>query len=181
MSAQTLNTAMHTPLTGWDDRLPRSKRNWWIFFWVYSLVMAAIAGAWFIVAPDHGIPYKNQSMSPTEFHARVQDFVKQYETAPNSGIVRVPPGQDAYLEGKMWGWYPILELKAGQPYTIWVSSTDVDHTVSFGAQPLLFDVIPGHVYGITLTPDKPGTYLIYCAEYCGLGHQDMASRLIVTP
>jgi cytochrome c oxidase subunit II len=172
---------MHPPGDGWDGRMPREKRNWWFFFWGFTILTSLIALAWFYVAPDHEIPMKQEATSPAEFHAEVAAFVKQYETTPGSGIVAVPPGQDAYLEGRMWQWYPILQLKAGQKYTIWLSSVDVTHALVIGEQHLIFDAVPGHKFGITLTPDKPGTYLIYCAEFCGLGHQNMASRIIVTP
>lgn len=172
-------TCMHPPAAGWDGRLPREKRNWWIFFWGYAVVTSLIALAWFWLEPNHEIPSKNQAISPTEYHAKVEAFVKKYETAPGSGIVEVPPGGDAYIEAGMWQWYPSLKLKAGQTYTIWLSSKDVSHSIAISEQHLIFDVIPGHMQGVTITPKKPGTYLLYCTEYCGLGHQDMGGRLII--
>ncbi len=176
---EALQTAMHPPEAGWDGRLPKAKRNWWIVFWVYSLGIALFSAAWFWIAPNHEIPQLNQPISPEAFHAEVVEFAKKYETAPGSGIVAPPPGGEAFLEGGMWNWYPTLKLKAGQTYTIWLSSKDVTHSLIIGEQHLVFDAIPGHKYGIRLTPDKPGTYLIYCAEFCGLGHQNMGGRIIV--
>lgn len=184
MAAQPtpLHTCLNEPAPDWDGRLPRSKRNWWLFFWANALVMALIAALWFVVFPNHEIPNANRSATPAAFHQMVEEFVSKYETAPGSGIVRVPPGVDAYLEGRMWGWYPVLELKAGRTYTIWLSSVDVVHTLEIAVPARLeFDAVPGHMYGLTLTPTTPGNYLIYCGEYCGLGHQDMASRIIVDP
>jgi cytochrome c oxidase subunit 2 len=178
---ESLYTALHEPGPGWDDRLPRDKRRWWVFFWLYSAVMAIIALAWFWLEPQHEIPWRNRAVSPAAFQQQVDAFVAKYRVSPNSDVVQVPPGQDAYLEGRMWQWYPTLELKSGVPYTIWLSSTDVTHSLVIGGQHLVFDAVPGHEYGVRLTPGKPGTYLLYCAEYCGLGHQDMAGRLIVTP
>lgn len=185
-NVESLQTCMNLPVDGWDGRLPVEKRRWWVFFWSFAIFSSLFALAWFYIAPDHEIPMKNEATTPAEFHADVAAFVKKYETAPNSGIVSVPPGQDAFLEGRMWQWYPTLQLKAGQKYTIWLSSVDVDHSLALGGlglqgQQLIFDAIPGHKYGITITPEKPGTYLLYCTEYCGLGHQDMGGRLIVVP
>lgn len=180
--AAALETCMHPPGAGWDSRLPRDKRRWWGFFWIYNLVMALIALAWFWAMPHHEIPSRMRAVSPQEFHAEVEQFVRKHETAPDSGIVAVPPGEDAYIEARMWQWYPTLKLKAGQPYTIWLSSVDVSHSLVFpGGKHMIFDAIPGHMQGVRLTPLDPGTYLIYCAEFCGIGHQDMAGRLIVEP
>lgn len=182
-NAETIRTAMHLPAEGWDDRLPPTKKKWWVFFWAYNLVIALIALAWFWIAPNNTIPEKHLATSPAAFRAEVQAFVEKYETAPGSKVVAVPAGEDAYLMGQMWQWYPTLKLKAGQPTTIWLSSVDVTHTLVLrgGGQHLIFDAVPGHKYGVTITPDQPGEYLIYCAEFCGIGHQDMAGRIIVEP
>jgi cytochrome c oxidase subunit 2 len=40
------------------------------------------------------------------------------------------------------------------------------------------DVVPGHENTLTLSADKPGTYLGQCAEYCGLSHANMRFRVI---
>jgi cytochrome c oxidase subunit II len=178
---ENLETCMNPPAEGWDARLPAEKRNWWFFFLGYSLVIGLVALAWFWVAPNHEIPNTTQAIEPVEFHAQVAEFVRKFETAPGSGVVYVPKGQDIYVEGHMWQWYPSLKLKAGETYRIWLSSVDVTHTFTIAEQRILIDAVPGHMYGITITPDTPGTYLLYCSEFCGLGHQNMSGRLIVEP
>jgi len=40
------------------------------------------------------------------------------------------------------------------------------------------DVIPGQDNTLTISADKPGTYLGQCAEYCGLSHANMRFRVI---
>lgn len=40
------------------------------------------------------------------------------------------------------------------------------------------DVVPGQTNTLTLSADKPGTYLGQCAEYCGLSHANMRFRVI---
>jgi cytochrome c oxidase subunit 2 len=40
------------------------------------------------------------------------------------------------------------------------------------------DVVPGQDNTLTLSADKPGTYLGQCAEYCGLSHANMRFRVI---
>jgi cytochrome c oxidase subunit 2 len=41
--------------------------------------------------------------------------------------------------------------------------------------------MPGFTNHLDLRLDKPGSYLIACMEFCGLGHHVMASRFEVTP
>ena len=40
------------------------------------------------------------------------------------------------------------------------------------------DVVPGRVNELTLSAEKPGTYLGQCKEYCGLSHANMRFRVI---
>jgi cytochrome c oxidase subunit 2 len=40
------------------------------------------------------------------------------------------------------------------------------------------DVVPGQTNTLTLSADKPGTFLGQCAEYCGLSHANMRFRVI---
>jgi len=40
-------------------------------------------------------------------------------------------------------------------------------------------VAPGYVSEGTTTFTEPGEYLVVCNEYCGLGHHNMYSRLVV--
>jgi cytochrome c oxidase subunit 2 len=93
----------------------------------------------------------------------------------------VPPGEDAYVVASRYAFYPELVLRAGEPYRIWVSSTDALHGFSIvgGGQNINLEVAPQHVFGGTFTPEKPGEYLIVCNEYCGLGHHLMKGRITV--
>jgi cytochrome c oxidase subunit 2 len=42
-------------------------------------------------------------------------------------------------------------------------------------------VLPGEVRKLIITPNKVGTYVVKCAELCGLGHAAMLQRVIVMP
>ncbi|MBI3976780.1 MAG: hypothetical protein HY331_01215 [Chloroflexi bacterium] len=174
------NTALHPPAAGWDGPMSRDKKLWTLAMWVSSLLLIAITFAWFFIGKQN-TPPAHYAVTPEAFQAQVEQFVKKYETAPGSGEVRVPPGQDAYLLSRIWSFYPVLRLKKGQTYTVWYSSTDLVHNPIIAGQRFSFTAIPGHAYGIRFTPMEEGTFLLYCAEYCGVGHQVMASKLIVEP
>jgi cytochrome c oxidase subunit 2 len=62
-----------------------------------------------------------------------------------------------------------------------VSSVDVLHGFSLvgHGQNINIEVVPGHAYKLTFTPDKPGTYLVVCNEYCGKLHHFMSGRIVI--
>jgi cytochrome c oxidase subunit 2 len=173
-------TALHPPVEGWDGPMSRDKQFWMWALWLSSFLLIVVSFVWFFVGKQQTPPL-HYSVQPEAFQEQVNAWVKQNETAPASGVVRDMDGGDVYLLSRMWQFYPVLTLKAGQTYTIWYSATDVVHNPIIAGERLSFSAVPGHAYGITLTPTKPGTYLIYCAEYCGIAHQAMASKLIIEP
>jgi cytochrome c oxidase subunit 2 len=169
-------TVFDPPPPGWDRRLPTDKQ---FFLWVLllqALLMIGLSGAWIFVGSQNN-PVKQFRTSPEEFAERVSQFVEKHQVGPRS--VRVPPGEDAYLLSRAWSFYPDLILKKGQTYTIWYSSVDVTHNPIIAEQLLTFQAVPGHVQGVTLTPTSTGTFLIYCGEYCGIGHQAMMGQITV--
>lgn len=76
-----------------------------------------------------------------------------------------------------------LPLESGKTYTfiLW-SSGDKPIIHSFYVYELNFkmDVVPHRNNSITVTIEKPGSYLILCAEYCGARHSMMRGFLEVS-
>ena len=169
-------TVFDPPPAGWERRIPTDKQ---LALWVLllqAILMIGLSGAWIFVGQQNN-PVKQFRITPEEFAQRVTEFVNQFQVAPRT--VRVPPGEDAYLLSRAWSFYPDLILKKGQTYTIWYSSVDVTHNPIIAEQLLTFQAVPGHVQGVTLTPNTTGTFLIYCGEYCGVGHQAMMGKIVV--
>ena len=65
---------------------------------------------------------------------------------------------------------PQMVLPIGKVTRLYIASLDVDH--SFWVPDFLFkrDAIPGQITAFDLEPDKLGTYVGHCAEFCGLNH-----------
>jgi mono/diheme cytochrome c family protein/plastocyanin len=80
------------------------------------------------------------------------------------------------------GWSPdVLQAKVGEPYHLKLTSDDVTHGFAVGGMPMQsVDVLPGKVTGITLTFDKPGTYIFYCTRWCGVDHWRMRGTIEVS-
>jgi len=63
--------------------------------------------------------------------------------------------------------------------TFYVTSADVVHGFFIPDTAINMMAIPGWVNEQTHTFDKPGEYLLICHEYCGIGHQNMFSKIEV--
>jgi cytochrome c oxidase subunit 2 len=101
-----------------------------------------------------------------------------------------PPNTlDIYVVAKQWMWkfsyaegpsaVERLTVPAGRPVRLIMTSRDVIHSLYVPALRLKQDVIPGRYVTMWFTADRPGTYPIYCAEYCGVSHSRMRGELVV--
>lgn len=72
-----------------------------------------------------------------------------------------------------------LEFPAGSKVHFVLTSKDVVHGFEVAGTNLNAMVMPGYVQRITQTFDKPGDYLVLCNEYCGAGHQLMATTITI--
>src|SRR5690606_4330705 len=85
--------------------------------------------------------------------------------------------------GKQWMWkfaYPegkqtinTLVVPANRNVQLVMTSRDVIHSFYVPAFRVKQDVLPGRYYTTWFRATRPGTYRIYCAEYCGLSHSAM--------
>ncbi|MDP2726032.1 MAG: cytochrome C oxidase subunit II, partial [Dehalococcoidia bacterium] len=170
-------SSLATPEYGWWKPFPRSEKAWLTLIIIAAVVLSAITIGWAVMGKQN-VPVASYSVTPEAFEKQVADFTAKYQIAGVPGEVRVPPGQDAYVMARMWSFSPVLHLKAGQPYTIWLSAKDVLHGFSITGQNLNITAAPGHAYGIRLTPQQPGTNHTICNEYCGVGHPGMTGKII---
>ena len=91
-----------------------------------------------------------------------------------------------------WGWtfhYPeagvnsssTLAIPNGTDVYFHVTSTDVIHAVHAPELGLKQDAIPGQYNTIKTNATEPGSYQLYCAEFCGSGHSGMLANMTVMP
>jgi cytochrome c oxidase subunit 2 len=96
---------------------------------------------------------------------------------------------EVYVVGKQWmfhmqhpgGQREINELHVprGRPVKLTMSSEDVIHSFFVPAFRLKRDIIPGRYTSVWFTATKPGTYHLFCAEYCGTQHSLMGGSIHV--
>ena len=94
-----------------------------------------------------------------------------------------------YAVGKQWMWkfqhlegqreINELHVPTGRPIRIMMTSEDVLHSLYFPAFRTKMDVIPGRYTTLWFEATKPGTYHIFCAEYCGTNHSGMIGQVVV--
>lgn len=74
-----------------------------------------------------------------------------------------------------------LVVPLGQPVKLNISSRDVIHSLFIPAFRIKMDALRGMKTYTWFLPDRPGTFTILCAEYCGTGHSDMNADLKILP
>src|SRR5699024_769093 len=105
------------------------------------------------------------------------------ETAPfdDPGVFEV--GQDEYevvMTLQAFSFTPHeIEIPAGSTVHFTMTSKDVVHGIQIIGTNVNAMVTPGHIQRTTQTFDEPGEYLVICNEYCGAGHQAMATTITV--
>jgi cytochrome c oxidase subunit 2 len=102
-----------------------------------------------------------------------------------------PPAEamNVYGVGKQWMWkfqhldgqreINELHVPVGRPVKLIMTSEDVIHDVFVPAFRVKADVIPGRYSHLWFEATKPGTYHLFCAEYCGTRHSGMIGQVVV--
>ncbi|MFC7021439.1 MULTISPECIES: cytochrome c oxidase subunit II [Haloarcula] len=74
-----------------------------------------------------------------------------------------------------------LRIPADQEVVLRITSTDWLHAFHVPGLGLKSDAFPGQHNTIRTVANGPGTYQLYCAEYCGSGHSQMLGTVEVLP
>ena len=111
-------------------------------------------------------------------------FLNQVNAQPGNGALIVN------VTGEQWLWnfsYPqygnaqstVLELPVDRPVVFHIQSVDVQHSFWIPAFGIKQDAVPGETTTISATPETMGTYVVRCAELCGLYHAYMETPVYV--
>ncbi len=105
------------------------------------------------------------------------------------GLREIPEGAlEVKATARMWSWqfeYPDgrkeskLYVPVNQPIKVLLFSTDVLHSFFVPAFRIKRDTVPGMESYVWFQAPEPGSYDIFCAEYCGVGHADMTTSVEV--
>lgn len=102
--------------------------------------------------------------------------------------VEVPEGaMPVHVTAKMWEWsfeYPngvrtdTLYVPVNMPVKLTLRSLDVNHSLYIPAFRIKKDVIPNRENVMWFSTPEPKSYDIACAEYCGLRHAYMYTKVV---
>jgi cytochrome c oxidase subunit II len=94
-----------------------------------------------------------------------------------------------YVVAKQWMWtvqheggqreINTLHVPLHQPTRLVMTSQDVIHSFYVPAFRVKQDVLPGRFTQLWFEATEPGTYDLYCAEYCGTDHSRMIGSVVV--
>jgi cytochrome c oxidase subunit 2 len=103
----------------------------------------------------------------------------------------VPPGAlQVTAEARMWSWSfhyengktgSKLYVPVGKPVQVNLESHDVLHGFYVPAFRIKRDAVPGMKNHVWFVASKPGSYNIFCSQYCGTGHSAMISSVEAIP
>src|ERR1700710_2826166 len=108
--------------------------------------------------------------------------------------IYTPPANsmNIYVVGKQWMWkaeHPggqheinALHVPTGRPVQLTMISQDVFHSFSIPDFRVKREVIPGRYSTVWFEATTPGTYHIFCTQYCGTNHSVMIGEVtVLTP
>lgn len=158
----------------------RDERLWLLFAVIWCLVLFGAMYAWQAFGQQK-TPIESYRIEPAEFRALTQDFIAANRIGEVAGVPLVTPTADgeAFLAARAFGFEPVLQLTKGETVRIYLSSYDFQHGLSIQPLNVNFQVLPGYVYVVNLTPTETGDFGLICNEYCGLGHHAMTGRIVV--
>ena len=170
-----------SPRAGWwKEPIHKVELIWIIVAFLWGL------GMFFMMIYWHGAGNQNLSneayrITPAAYAAKVDKMTEEYTVRQEGAfpVVRPPPGSDVYMMGRVYMWWPMLELVKGETYRLHLSSIDLQHGFSLQPVNINLQVHPGYEMVVTMTPNQLGQFGIVCNEYCGIGHHTMTGRIYV--
>lgn len=138
---------------------------------VFLLVVGVGAFAMGMQPPHSG---HHESLDPTQV-----DITPPFD---NPGLVQIGDNRyQAVMTAFLFGYSPeVMEIPVGSTVEFIVTSKDVVHGLQIVGTNVNMMVVPGEVNAFSHTFNKPGEYLILCNEYCGVYHEIMQARIIVS-
>jgi cytochrome c oxidase subunit 2 len=151
-----------------DDPKPTKENRRLEISWTIAtaLVLLVVGYASYGVMADSYVSSAEGELNPGEDAVEVEVVAQKYlwkfnyegENVSTTGTLVLPKGQNVYLN---------------------ITSTDWLHAFHVPDLALKQDAIPGQHNTIKTKITETGTYQLYCAEYCGVGHSQMLGEVEV--
>lgn len=105
--------------------------------------------------------------------------------------LEIPPGRTMkiYVTGKQWMWkvehaggqkeINALHVPNDRAVQLVMTSEDVIHDFAIPAFRIKHDVLPGRYESLWFHATEPGTYHLFCTQFCGTDHAAMIGEVVV--
>ncbi len=129
----------------------------------WMIIPTAIALSMFYIGWDSYLGLRNVPPDALQINVTAESFAWNFA---------YPGGKESVNE---------LVVPLGQPVKLNITSKDVIHSLFIPAYRIKMDAVKGLTSYTWFMADRPGTYTIMCAEFCGLGHAEMNADLKIVP
>jgi cytochrome c oxidase subunit 2 len=94
------------------------------------------------------------------------------------------------VTARQWSWSfryengresDVLKVPVGRPVKLSLTSVDVLHSLFIPAFRVKEDCVPGRETYLWFLPDRPGSFDLFCSEYCGMAHSSMITKVEALP
>jgi len=166
----------------WNEPVEKTEVLWIFIALLWALVMFFMMPYWHVNG-DQNLSNEAYRIRPEVFAERTEAMAAKYKVREEGDtgvpVVRPPAGSDVYMLGRLWEWWPVLELEKGQSYRLHLSSVDWLHGFSLQPENINIQVHPGYDMVLTVTPTSSGEFSVVCNEFCGIGHHTMVGKIHV--
>jgi cytochrome c oxidase subunit 2 len=166
----------------WKEPLAKMEVTWITIAFLWGIFMFAVMIYWHING-EQNLSNEAYKVNPETYGEKVEAEAEKYTVREEGDtgipVVHPPAGSDVYMLGRLWEWWPILELEKDQTYRLHLSSMDWQHGFSLQPTNINIQVHPNYEMVVTIKPNETGDFGIVCNEFCGIGHHQMLGKMIV--
>ena len=166
-----------------EDPLPTMENRRLEITWTIAtaiiLLVVGIASYQVMAEPYVTATADNQIEADQE-PVEVQVVAQKYSWTFNYNGTVANTSQEATAENRISSTNTLV-LPANRPVVLKITTRDWLHSFHAPGLGLKQDAVPGHHNLIQTKITETGTYQLYCAEYCGVGHSDMLAKIEVVP
>lgn len=147
--------------------------KYWLIFGVGTLIVFLTVLGVSAFSMGHHAPSHVETIDPNRL-SEIPPF-------DNPGLEKIDDNTYvATIIAMTFGYQPHkIEVPVGATVIFQVASRDVIHSFTIPQTNVNMMITPGHISKTQHTFTEPGTYLVLCNEYCGLGHHYMQMTIEV--
>ncbi len=161
----------------------KSTKSYLVVAFIIAFSVLLIIPLWAVygvLLPEEGGHGGGEMVMAMEFREQAMEFIEEHKLP--DGSVEADHNEPIYVMASQYAFTPNkIRLKAGEHYDLQMLSIDVVHAFSVQMGDTSYNalVMPQMVTALEIQPTQPGSYLVICNEYCGIGHDYMYFTIIV--